>query len=185
MILKMKPKKILEPGIHLVTIKDISVVRDSNGKPVSWLDPDDGNAPAGMQRVLFMGKSQFGIEADFWTGKSHIPRINALCEAIKVTRPVHKDAVVGQKLFIMVMQCYLFDNGVPRLDAEGKHQYQSKVVHRFWVAGERPSVKGNPQDNDGVASGDFLWHYDNGKYFQPIPQQETLAEETKIERFGE
>jgi hypothetical protein len=181
MILQAKLKKILEPGIHLATIKNVSVVKDAKGNPASWIDPATGQ-PTGSLRVLFMGKNGYGIEYDFWLGKAHLKKITALTDALQLkTLPVPKEDVIGRKLFVMVFQVLFFDGQLPRLDANGKQVSMPKLMPRFWIASAQPPVvEGNPQTNGGVASGDFLWHWSEGKYFQP-----NIVTESKEERFGE
>lgn len=171
MILKNnKPKKILAPGLHLVTIKDVSAVMAKDSKvPASWIDVDDHDKPKGAMRVLFMGKNQFGIEHDFWLGKSRLKSSNAMCVAIGVTPPVHKDTVIGKKLYVLVAKVLVFDNGVSRINGDKTQVCFSKLIaENFWSAGKRPEISGDPEMNGGECSGEFLWHWDSGKYF-PSP----------------
>lgn len=159
-------KKILSPGLQLVTIKACHAVRGDSNALASWIDPATGN-PTGSMRVLFMGKNNFGIEHDFWLGKAHLPRIEMLGKAIGVSFPAHKDAVIGKKVWVLIAKVLVFNNGVPQMNDDGTQASFSKLIPtHFYSPNAQVVLEGDPQHDNGVAGGEFLWCFDNNRYWQ-------------------
>lgn len=174
MQLKAAAKKQLEAGIHPVTIKSVSYVKGANGQPASWPDPANNNDPTAALEILFTGKGGIGIKDTFWLALGELKKLTALMSAIGLDNSkgqVDAKEAEGKKLWLMVAEIRVFKPDMtPEIGTDGKQLSYGRACKKYWtISKEQPKVEGNPQDNDGVASGDFLFHFCDGKTFKPLP----------------
>lgn len=186
MQLKGPVKKQLEAGLHLVTIKSIATQKGANGTPASWPDPSNNNQPTGALEVLFMGKGGYGIKDTFWLALSELKKLTALMQAIGLDNSkgqIDAELVIGKKLWLQVAQVMVFNTGmIPEIGTDGKQLSYGRPCKIYWPASkDMPKVEGNPQDNGGVASGNFLFHFCDGKTFKPLPVEPKIEKQSAWE----
>lgn len=165
MIIKAKEnKRRLTPGVHLVSIKDIYIARgkDQMAMPLEFTDRETGEKYGAIE-ILFMDKDNVGIKNQFYLGDKHLWILDKLILAagLPVCEPIDKEVAVGRKVWIVVARCILYENQIMRIENNEPAWFPKMLPEFFSGDEERPTLKGNPQDNNGVCGAEFTIHKDN------------------------
>lgn len=172
---KAKDERRLAPGVHLVSIKDISIARQRGDMalPLQFTDPQTGEEYGAIE-ILFMDSQKTGLKERFYLGEKHQWILNNLVKAIGFApgETIDKDRAIGCKLWVAVAQCLMYENQIIRVDHTGAPVWYPKMLPEFWSSTEpRPMLKGNPQDNHGICGEEFRLHQDSKiGFFTPTPQ---------------
>lgn len=187
MLAKAKDKRRLQPGVHFVSIKGINIARNrTTMMPLEFTDKKTGEKYGAIE-VVFMDKEQTGIVDKFLLGSRHEWILKKLMKAINLPWGADAQEAVGKKLWIVVACCFVYENQVIRTDQKtGMPMWFPKLLPEFFPANEeRPSLKGNPQDNNGVAGPEFTLHQDSVLgIFTPTPNY-ISSTDLPEEGFGE
>lgn len=187
---KAKERRRLTPGVHLVTIKDLYIARERKppALPLVFTDPTTGEE-YGAVEMVFMDKSSTGIKEKFLLGDRQRWVLDKLLDAIDRRPPageqIDVERVKGCKLWVVVARCILYDKELMRTENDGTPTWYPKLLPVFYpAAGERPMLKGNPQDNEGICGEEFTIHQDSVLgLFNPTPNY-VSREDLPQEGFG-
>lgn len=174
MIIKAKEnKRRLTPGVHLVSIKDIYIARgkDALSLPLEFTDKESGEKYGAIE-ILFMDKDNVGIKNQFMLGDKHLWILDKLILAagLPVGEPIDKEVAIGRKVWVVIARCILYENQIMRVENNEPAWFPKMLPEFFPGDQERPMLKGNPQDNNGVCGTEFTIHKDSKLgIFTPAP----------------
>lgn len=161
---KIKSKGILPStmpcGIHLATITDMKMARDSNHGLISTKDGEMAID------IHFTNKENKTAVQRFWLTDKARWMLDSLCKAIHVNiegRQASKEEVVGKQLWIMMGAEYKFEGGDLIRLPNGTPEAFTRLVPKFFpvvTEGIKPVLQGDPDRNDGIPGGDFLLNAD-------------------------
>jgi len=170
-------KKRLQPGVHLVTIKDVYIAREKGGAelPLAFSDPKTGEEYGAIE-IVFMDHTQTGIIEKFLLGSRQIWVLNKLLKSIDALpaqgEQIDKELIVGKKVWIVIARCLVYENQIVRIDKDTNLPmwFPKMIPDFFHASSERPMLAGNPQDNGGAVGPQFTMHQDSKLgMFDPTP----------------
>lgn len=177
MIIKAKEKRRLAPGVHLVSVKDISIARERSrtprdlGLPLEFVDKETGEKYGAIE-VLFMDKDSVGVKERFCLGDKHQWILMRLRIALGLPTEGQIDVAqaLNRKLWVVIARCIMYENQIMRTDSNGPVWFPKMLPEYFPASEDRPMLKGNPQDNEGKCGYEFTLHQDNKLgLFTPAP----------------
>lgn len=167
LIASKSKKKRLGVGIHPAVIKQITMLKDhATHEPLTVIDPKTGENVAGIE-ILFMGADDHGSLLRIWLTETGLAHIRNMCKAIGIddsdTRQAQPDEYIGKRLFLLIAKVFIYDDYKPRRDDQGNHIWLPEAQPMFFKcidAKMPPKLPGDPNHNNGIASGDFVKHRD-------------------------
>jgi hypothetical protein len=162
-----KKKKRLSVGVHAAVIKRISMVVDhTTMEPLTTVDPNTGETVGGID-ILFMGADEHGTILRIWLTEQGLAEIRSMCKAVGIensdNEQIPVNEIIGKRLFVVVAKAFIYDNYQPRKEPNGDHIWMPEAQPVFFKCVDPamvPKVPGDPNFNNGVASGEFIKHRD-------------------------
>ena len=140
--------RLLPAGVHPVTITEFKGLRDDKGNYIT-----NKNGAQGFS-VTFECKGKGKFTETFWYSRQTMWRLRKLFKAILlVDNVIQYKAIIGQELWLYIAQEYINDDRTRRPDVF------NLVIFDFSPMTEsrsKPLIKGDPDDNNGVASEVFV-----------------------------
>jgi len=148
----------LKSGVHLVCITDALIIKDSNQMPLITPDGETGIT------IRFSTGDNHHYDQDYWLNGNRQSYFNKMCASAKIdtTNPKFRAESKGKRLWICVKEVYDIDGDkivTDELTGPSINYYMFDTIPCTDPL-KKPVVKGNPDDNDGVASGVFLDYRD-------------------------
>lgn len=173
--------KELSAGIHLVTILDAIIVKDADGQPIV------SNGEMGVV-VRFSDVNNHCYDKEYWLGGSREKYFNQMCAVAGIDRsnPKFKASSKGKRLWIFIREVHIINNDQPVIDdLTGKPEirYEMFDVAPFGDSNKMPKVPGNPMDNNGIASDDFLTYINIHGEPSEAPKVEKQTEEDPFDNW--
>lgn len=146
--------KQLKTGVHLVAITDAVQIKDHDNMPLI----DKVTGESGIT-IRFSDGDNNHFDQDYWFNgdRQHFFDKMAATANIDPSNRQFKAEAKGKRLWICIKEVHEIDHDQPVTDINGPviNYYlfdTMPALHPF----KKPLVKGDPADNDGVASGAFL-----------------------------
>lgn len=150
---KVKLKQ-LKSGVHLVCISDAALIKDKDQMPLITEDGETGIS------IRFSTGDNRHFDVDYWLNGPRQEAFNKMCASagINVDNPRFRAESKGKRLWICIKEIHDIDGDklvVDDLTGPAINYHLFDTIPCI-DPNRKPVVKGNPDDNDGVASGVFL-----------------------------
>jgi hypothetical protein len=161
-------KNELTAGVHLVSIFDLKIHKDSNKQPIV----KDGEMALVVTFVTGTNPNLYH-EQIYWIGKGKEGKeryftqmcLDAMID-MSVT-PMPKKAALNKRLWVAIRDVFtLVDNGAnTKKDILGNDIVERFIFHTapIWDVEKPPTWKGDPIKNDGVACDDFVGYVEDNE----------------------
>lgn len=174
---KVKLKQ-LKTGVHLVCVTDAMLIKE-NGQPVV--------TPSGEMGVTvrFSDGQNQSFDQDYWLNGDRHSYFTKMCASANIdpTNPKFKAEAKGKRLWICIKEVHEVD-GDKVDDLAGPNYYLFDTIPCL-DPNRKPVVKGDPAENNGVASGAFLDYKPVGSLppvrIEDLPPLPIVTEEEKKE----
>lgn len=173
-------KNELTAGVHLVSIFDIKMHKDSNKQPIQR----DGEIAILLTFVTGTNPNLYH-EQIYWIGKGREGKekyFTQMCLDAGIdmsVAPMPKKAALNKRLWIGVRDVFtLVNNGSEvKKDMLGNDVIERFIFHTapVWDVEKPPTWKGDPKFNDGIACDDFVGYVeDNEDGYETMPKGEAV-----------
>ena len=165
--------KQLLTGIHLVTITDVWLAKDNQGKPIKTAEGETGVT------VRFTNGKNFSFDNTFWLKGSREWMFKKMCSqaGINPSAPQFKAESVGKRLWIYIKEVHDIDGDLYIQDDITGMPVINYYIFDYSMCDNpknKPLRKGDPDTNNGEASDDFLGH-------RQISATQKLEKENKVQ----
>ncbi len=146
--------KQLKTGVHLVCITDAVIIKDKNQMPFVTEDGETGIT------IRFSTGNNLHFDVDYWLNGDRQSYFNKMCASagINTENPKFRAESRGKRLWICIKEVHDIDGDKPVID-----ELTGPAINYYLFdtivcidPNRKPVVKGNPDDNEGIASGVFL-----------------------------
>lgn len=145
--------KQLQTGVHLVTVTD-AVLAKENGVPK---ESDDGKI---WLTVRFSTGDNKHFDKDYWYNEDWEAAFKCMCASANIdpASEKFKREASGKRLWICIKEVHDIDGDKPVIDdiTGPSINYELFDTLPCLDPNKKPIVKGDPAENNGVASGAFL-----------------------------
>lgn len=152
--------KQLQTGVHLVTVTD-AVLAKENGVPK---ESDDGKI---WLTVRFSTGGNKHFDKDYWYNEDWETAFKCMCASANIdpASEKFKREASGKRLWICIKEVHDIDGDKPVIDdiTGPSINYELFDTLPCLDPNKKPIVKGDPADNNGIASGAFLDYKQIGK----------------------
>lgn len=147
--------KQLKTGIHLVTITDASLAKDHTGQLILSNNGEKGIC------IKFTNGKNLSFENTYWIKGDKEWIFKKMCSAanIDASQPKFKAEAVGKRLYIFIREVHDVDGDeivIDEVTMQPIVNYYIFQYSEYFDNGITPVVAGNPETNNGIASGDFI-----------------------------
>lgn len=159
----------MRTGGHLAVISDMFLLRNANREPI--------RSPEGHPSIVIQfknGKNQLHEKSYMMDGdkfQKYFENVLAAAQVPNYKNGPDKKDIIGKRLWIFISECHYVDDDQIIMDIDGnpKIDYFIFKVFPFIEGGKKPSVKGDPEDNNGIPTGDFVTYKNESGELQPKP----------------
>lgn len=145
--------KQLKTGVHLVAITEAIMIKDDQNMPLITPEGEVGIT------IRFSDGQNCHYDQDYWLKGNREHFFTRMCAAANIdpSAKMFKAESKGKRLWICIKEVHEIDGDQPVMDVNGP------VINYYLFdcipcldPNKKPIVKGDPEKNEGVASGDFL-----------------------------
>lgn len=185
------PIKIKElfTGIHLVMIDDISIVKGEDNMPIR-----QENGSIRLRMKFITGESKC-FESDYWTKETDFLKMLVSFKVVALSDKFKdfKASALHKRGWICIKEVHLIDKENPVLDDQGQPKIDYYIFDTRPVSDslKKPTIKGDPEKNDGIASEAFLDYksIDTGTSIitegNPVLTKEVTPQKKQLEKLKE
>ena len=146
--------KQLKTGVHLVAITDASIIKDEDNMPLVTESGETGVT------IRFSDGQNNHYEQDYWLNGDRQHYFNKMCASarIDINNPKFKAESKGKRLWICIKEVHEIDGDKPVLDSLEQPVINYVLFDTIPCLDpqKKPIVKGDPEKNNGIATGEFL-----------------------------